>query len=123
MYIRFQGRIKNERADSFLGIFQLAFQLRDNMDLEKHYEAQLIENLAWLKEHLKSPKPLREDENFRALSWFKPQAQKPLKRIRAIVAVLQEHGYVIDTLKSSDPGIIIYEDGWQVVAKPGRSAK
>ena len=123
MYIRFQGRIKNERADSYLGIFQLAFQLRDKIDLEKHYEIQLIENLAWLKENLKSPKPLREDQNFRALSWFKPEAQKPLTKIRAIVAILQEHGYVIDVLKTSDPGVIIYEDGWQVVAKPRKSAK
>jgi len=49
MYLRFQGRIKNKRTNSFLGIFQLAFELRDSIDLEKHYEAQLIENLAWLK--------------------------------------------------------------------------
>lgn len=118
MYIRFQGRIKNDRTDSFLGIFQLAFQLRDSIDLENYDDVILIENLTWLKENLKSPKPLKEDENFRALSWFKPEAQKPIKRIRAIMTILQENGYVIDILKTSDPGTIIYEDGWQVVAKP-----
>ena len=34
------------------------------------------------------------------------------------MTILQENGYVIDILKTSDPGTIIYEDGWQVVAKP-----
>jgi len=121
MYLRFQGRVKNSRADSYLGIFQMSFELRDSLELEKHYEVELLRNLAWLKEHLKSPVELRDEQNFRAISWFKPTAVEPLKRIRALVAILEEHGYVIDTLKSNDPGFIIYEDGWQVVAKPKKS--
>jgi len=121
MYLRFQGRIKNERADSYLGIFQIAYELRDSDQIEKHFELELVKNIKWLKMHLKSPKELDYKENFRAISWFNSNALEPLKRIRAIKVILEEYGYIIDTLKTNDPGIIIYEDGWQVVAKPKKT--
>ncbi len=121
MLIRFQGKVQNERASSFLGIFQLAFQLRDGENLEKHFEQELLKNIQWLKEYLKSPKELDHEQNFRAISWFKPEAKEPIKRIRALVSILQEHGYAIDTIKTKDPGNIIYEDGWQIVAKPRKA--
>ncbi len=118
MFIRFQGRIKNKGSNSYLGIFQIAFELRDSLKLETYLENELLKNIEWLKEHLKSPPELKDEEHFRAISWFKPEAKEPLKRIWAIKAILEEHGIIIDTLKTDDPGIIIYEDGWQVVAKP-----
>ena len=62
MYIRFQGRKKNTRADSYLGIFQMAFELRDSNTLEEHYEKELFENIEWLKKNLKNPKELQNDE-------------------------------------------------------------
>ncbi len=121
MYLRFQGRIKNERTNSHLGIFQIAFKLRDSNEIEKHFELELLKNIEWLKKHLKSPKELNEKENFRAIAWFNTRATEPLKRIRKIKAILEEYGYIIDTLKTKDPGIIIYEDGWQVIAKPRKN--
>ncbi len=120
-FIRFEGNRKNEKSNSFVGIFQLAFELRDGDELEKHFKDELIKNINWLKMHLKSPLELRFDENFRAISWFHPRAVEPLKRIRIIKSILEEHRYVINDVKTSDPGIIIYEDGWQVVAKPKKS--
>jgi len=121
MYIRFQGRKKNQKSNSYLGIFQMAFELRDGDDLEQHFESELIKNIEWLKQHLKSPKELKENEHFRAISWFHPRAKEPIKRIRKIKAILEEHNYIIDTLKTDDPGIVIYEDGWQIIAKPRKS--
>ena len=70
--------------------------------------------------HLKSPAVLREDGNERALSWFHPRATRPIEKVRSIAALLEEHGIVVDMIKTDDPGIVIYEDGWQVVAKPRR---
>lgn len=118
MYLRFQGRIKNKRANSYLGIFQIAFELRDSLRIEKHFETELVSNIEWLKKHLKSPKELNEEEHFRAISWFHPRAVEPIQRIRKIKAIREEYGYIIDTLKTKDPGVVIYEDGWQIVAKP-----
>ena len=120
MYIRFQGQKPNEYADSKLGIFQLAFELRDYGDIPKFQESELIKNIQWLKEHLKSPEILDKDGHHRAISWFKPGAKEPINRARAIASILNEHGYHVEQVQTKDPGLVIYEDGHQVVAKPKR---
>lgn len=121
MYIRFQGKRPNPGTNSKLGIFQLAFELRDDPQTPEHAYQTLKENLEWLKMHLKSPTVLDEQSNFRAISWFKDSAEIPLKHIWEIRHTLEDHGYHIDLIKTDDPGNIIYADGWQVVAKPWRS--
>ncbi len=118
MYIRFQGQRRNETSSSKLGIFQLAFELRDEGNAPKYLETELLRNIQWLKEHLKSPDILGEDVHHRAISWFKPNAKEPIKRVRAIAAILNEHGYSIEQVQTRDPGIVIYEDGHQIIAKP-----
>ena len=118
MYIRFQGKRQNSTSASKLGVFQLAFELRDYGDLPKYTEKELIENIEWLKMHLKSPKILEKPEHHRAIAWFHPRANEPIKRIRAIKTTLEEYGYHIDQISTRDPGVIIYEDGFQVIAKP-----
>ncbi|MEM7359893.1 MAG: hypothetical protein AAF431_12405 [Pseudomonadota bacterium] len=118
MYVRFQGKRQNRKSSSRLGIFQLAFELRDEGDIPKYQEEILLENIAWLKEYLKSPAVLRDEENFRAISWFHPRADEPIKKIREIKVILEEHGYHIDQVTTRDPGEVIYEDGFQIVAKP-----
>jgi len=105
---------------SKLGIFQRAFELRDSHNLPSYAYDELQTNLAWLKMHLKSPNVLKDEKHYRAIAWFKSQAREPLRRIWAIKAVLEEFGYHIDMIKSATPGQIIYEDGWQVIAKPIR---
>lgn len=121
MYVRFTTLTKDEDSHSLQGVFQAAFKLRDAGDLEDYEEAELVNALDWLKQHLKSPECLRDPENFRALSWFHPRAVKPMQYIWRIVQVLKDHGVLIEVHKSKDPGIVIYEDGWQVVAKPRRN--
>ena len=118
MFLRFQGQKPNLGTKSKLGIFQPAFELRDRHDLPSYAHDELQSNLEWLRMHLKSPALLKKEEHYRAIAWFKPEAREPLKRIWAIKAVFEEFGYRVDLLRSADPGQIIYEDGWQVIAKP-----
>ena len=122
MFLRFQGQQPNLGTASKLGIFQLAFELRDRRDLPSYAFDELQSNLAWLKLHLKSPEILDDDEHYRAIAWFKPDAHEPLKRVWAIKAVLEEFGYQIDLIKSNTPGLVIYEDDWQIIAKPIRKS-
>ena len=118
MYVRFQGLRQNSTSATKLGIFQLAFELRDEGDLPAYAQVELEKHIGWLKKHLKSPRILDDWEHHRAISWFHPRANKPLAHIRAIKAILEEAGYHIEQVETRDPGIVIYEDGWQVVAKP-----
>ncbi len=120
MYIRFQGQRRNETSSSKLGVFQLAFELRDEGDVPKYLEAELLKNIQWLREHLKSPDVLDDAAHHRAISWFKPSAKEPIRRVRAIAAILNEHGYSIEQVQTRDPGVVIYEDGHQIIAKPNK---
>ena len=120
MYIRFVIGELDEQSRSPAGVFQVAFELRDRNLLEPHEEAWLNEELRWLKMHLKSPDCLAEPGNERAICWFHPRALRPIEKVRSIAALLEEKGLQVHMLKTKDPGIIIYEDGWQVAAKPRR---
>ncbi len=120
MYLRFTTLAKDEQSHSLKGVFQAAFELRDSGRLDDYQEAELNRALDWLKQHLKSPACLHDPENYRAVSWFDPRAVKPMQYVWRIVQVLEDHGVLIQVHKSKDPGIVIYEDGWQVVAKPRR---
>ena len=120
MYLRFQGRVPNLGTASKLGIFQLAFELRDRIDLPDYAFKELERNLSWLKANLKSPEILDYAGHHRAISWFKDCAKEPLERIWSIKAILEDFGYPIDLIKTDKPGGLIYEDGWQIVAKPRR---
>ena len=53
-----------------------------------------------------------------ALCWFKDTAKEHLHRIRALVALLQEHGVAVEVRRLRSPGYIVYEDEHQVAAVP-----
>lgn len=120
MYLRFQGPASILGTSSKLGIFQLAFELRDGNHLPDYAYRSLNHHLLWLAANLKSPTELERDESYRAISWFKDNAEEPLRHIWSMKAILEEFGYRIDIVKTRDPGVVIYEDDWQVVAKPRR---
>jgi hypothetical protein len=101
-------------------VFQAAYSLRDEGSLEDYEQEWLDTELKWLKMHLESPDCLREQGNHRAICWFKPEATRPIEKVRSIVALLEEKGVKVQMLKTDSPGVVIYEDGWQVVAKPWR---
>jgi hypothetical protein len=41
----------------------------------------------------------------------------------ALKAILETHGYTVEVHKTDDPGIVLFEDGWQVVAKPHKGRR
>ena len=120
-YVRFESQITNAGTASRLGVFQLAFLVRDAVDTMPSARDEIVRNLEWLKVHLHSPEILRDPQHYRAICWFKDTAREPMKRIWAIKPFLENHGYWIDVVTSRNPGNLLYEDGWQIVATPWRS--
>jgi hypothetical protein len=120
-FIRFQGVEPNLKTPSKRGIFQLAYQLKHSPETSRNNDRELRQNLDWLETHLCAPKILDKPEHYRAICWFKDSAHEPLKRIWALKYLLKEYGFWVDQIKSENPGRIIYQDGWQVAAKPLRS--
>ena len=104
-----------------MGVFQAAVMLRDDGGLEPFEEDWLERELSWLRMHLPSPDCLRREGNERAVCWFKPDAHRPIEKVRGIVALLETKDIPVEMVKTASAGTVVYEDKWQVVAKPGRS--
>ncbi|MER8880819.1 hypothetical protein [Mesorhizobium sp. M0684] len=54
-----------------------------------------------------------------AISWVKASADEHVRRLRLLVALVEEAGRIrIDELRTKRPGYIVFEDDHQVVALP-----
>jgi hypothetical protein len=123
MFLRFSLKSPDRDSGYRRGILVAAHELRDSEGLSVAEHEELRVSLAWFNMNLNHPACLADPNNRRALSWFKPGATKPIARMWALKAILENHGYTVDVLKTDDPGIVLFEDGWQVVAKPPKGKK
>ena len=105
------------------GILIAAGEFRDEGSLPVEEHKKLRRTLDWFNKHLPVPKTLNEDGNERALSWFKPSAKNAVRKAWDLKALLDQYDLHIEVHKTNDPGIIIYEDEMQVVAKPRKGQK
>ena len=119
-FLRFQTRVQNNNSHRPSGVFMAVNDIRDSNLLTPYHRDEIENHLSWLRKHLNSPACLKDVGNERALSWFHPRAVEPIRRIRYIVEILREYGVEIDQVTTDQPGTVIYEDGWQVIAKPSR---
>lgn len=53
-----------------------------------------------------------------AASWFKPSAVAFLAPIPGYLAIMRAHGVDCVEVRSDDPGIVVYEDAYQIVVVP-----
>jgi hypothetical protein len=119
-YVRFQGLEPNLRVPSKKGIFQLAYRLKRSPETSRHDYRELRQILNWLETNLLVPQTLKERKQEQAICWFKDSAHEPMKRIWALRHLLGEYGYWIDQIKTANPRLVVYQDDWQVAAKPFR---
>jgi hypothetical protein len=120
MLVRFCLLRRDEASQSPQGVFQAAIELRDTGELEPYEEEWLERDLGWLRMHLPVPACLRDPGNHRAICWFKPGARDAIDKVRGMVALLDARGIVVQMITTADPGTVLHEDKWQVVAKPPR---
>ena len=119
MYLRFQTKSPDCQSGRPTGILVAAHQLRDSNRVSIEEEQWLRKHLAYFNEHLKIPSCLKNPEHRRAISWFKG-GSKMIDRVWTLKAFLEELDVFIDVITTRDPGIVVYEDGHQIVAKPRR---
>jgi hypothetical protein len=117
-YIRFESQERCEDSASRLGIFQIAYRVRDAHATSLHDAKEIGRHLEWLKAHLHSPHEIEREANRRAIFWFKQNAKAPIERMWAIKPYIEAYGYWIDLRTTWTPGVVVYEDGWQVAAIP-----
>lgn len=117
-YVRFQSQQPCLGTASKLGVFQIAFEVRNSPEINAYDASEIMRHINWLKQNLHSPD--LDDQDYRAIFWFKDSAREPMRHIWAIKPYLEAYGHWIEVIKTWTPGKIVYEDSWQVAAKPWR---
>lgn len=123
MLIRFTTLAIDADSGHTTGILVCAHTLRDEGDLSSQEHLELRDALSWFNEELFVPKVLERAEHRRAISWFKPAAGEAIRRMWHLKSLLDRHGHHVEVLRTSTPGTIVYEDDWQVIAKPVRGQR
>ena len=124
MYLRFVVPDIDEDSETELGVFHAVRDLRDRGELYPYEEDQHDTIRKWFNENLDKPtrftasKPPYYRKQSKAISWFKDDAHEHLSRVRALVAILQNHAIPVQMLKADRVGYVVYEDEYQIVAEP-----
>ncbi len=117
MYLRFVVGGDDEHHRMLTGLITEARLLRDRGELAPHEEDQLSLTYEWFNTNLPCPPFSSSGWSRNAVAWFKDSAKESIKRTREIASLLQQHGLQVRTLRSSNPGKVLYEDEFQIVVE------
>jgi len=124
MYLRFISTDIDPDSRTSAGIFTAAYELRYSGVLSAYELDRLCDLLVWFGRRLPEPtmfmRTRRAAHRRPGICWFKISAREHLERIWEMVALLEDNGVWIRMLKTAQPGYIVYEDDWQIVAEPFR---
>ncbi len=118
MLIRFSILATDSDSGCAGGALVAAHTLRDDGDLSAQEHETLRTALAWLNNHLPVPTALANPEHRRTISWLKPAADEAIRRMWRLKTLRDLHGHHVNVLRTSDPATVMYQDDWQVIAKP-----
>ena len=119
-FVRFVVGTNQESPRYQSGVVTELRLLKESGALPDYEHAHVEELFAWLNEHLPHPPFSSAEWPKDAISWFKPSASVFISKFREMIAILEEHGRFVRTLTTTDPGVIRYEDEFQVVASSWR---
>lgn len=102
------------------GIFQALIKCRDEGLVPGYLLEPALKEFEWFKQELPSP----DEHNFIyaghaiGICWFRSDAKVMIRRARRIAALLAEGDVWITVSRTDNPGIILYRDDYQIIAKP-----
>jgi hypothetical protein len=84
--------------------------------------------LSWFETNLAIPERFNRTNskgyyrrrNTAGVSWIKPSAQEHIAKMRALVLILENNGYLVSQITTTRPGYVIFQDDHQVIAEPFR---
>jgi hypothetical protein len=120
--VRYRSRYPNQ--DGFhVGVFGLVNVLGRHGMLGPAEETFRRENNAWYDAAYPDPyaiDPALHDKQLNpgAAFWFKPTATTLLRRIDGYLAILSAHAVAWQQVTSPNPGRVVYEDEFHLVAVP-----
>jgi len=114
-YLRFVVGHESDDIDTLTGIITEARFLQDDNLLSKKENNLLNKTYKWLNKKLPCP-PWSQNNWEYGVSWFKKDAHEFINQMWKIADILKEHGKPVRMLKIDNPGKIVYEDDYQIVA-------
>ncbi|MFF3772073.1 hypothetical protein [Streptomyces sp. NPDC002232] len=121
-YVRFQAPHRNSRGH-FTGVFGLVNNLARDGRLSDEQESFRRSNNSWYDAAYTDPSTVDPQVydgkvNPGAAAWFKSSATHLIARVSGYLEILSAHGVDCQTVRSADPGRIVYEDDVQIVVVP-----
>ena len=120
MFIRFVIGGEDECHRHLTGLVTEAKVLRRTGALSSAEEVLLEGHYDWLNMHLPCPPYATSNWPKTVAAWFKDSALEPIRRLRAIGVLPEQHGLQVRMLRSRNPGKVYYEDDFQVVVEEWR---
>lgn len=121
-YVRYESPVRHPRGH-FPGVFVLVNGLAREGKLTPEQERFRRANNDWYDAAY--PTPSKVDPSVYdhavtpgAVAWFKVSAAHLIERVPGYLEILDAHGVECRTVRSSDPGRVVYEDEFQVVVVP-----
>ncbi len=115
MFVRFVVGAEDEHHRLLTGLITEARLLRDKGALSIHEEEFLESTYEWFNANLPCPPFSTSGWSRDAVTWFKDSAIDAIKKIRELAVLLEQHGALVRMLRSKNPGLVLYEDGYQIV--------
>jgi hypothetical protein len=124
-FVRFVVAERHPRTGLELGVFQVAYALRDRPDISENDRTTLRNTLAWFGKNLAEPARFNRTRSkgyyrrqTRGIAWFHDSAADHIARVQQLAVVLEAHGYHVSMLREERVGYVVYEDEHQVIAEP-----
>jgi hypothetical protein len=122
MHIRFVTAKRDSQSGRRQGLFYAAYELEARLDVSLADRNALDEIHNWFSKNMWEPtratRSSRPNRTATAISWFREEAIAHVSKMRELQAVLEKYGIFAETLRTTRPGYIVYEDKYQVVAYP-----
>ena len=113
-YVRFAAHALHPESLRRKGLFSLAYEHLNDVELHADERASIQDALGWFEENLKVP---RFDEP-RAVFFFRSTPAECMQRIWSLAYALREVGVSVEMQSFANPGRVIYEDEHQVAVVP-----
>lgn len=117
IYIRFVVGSESDSPRTQTGLFSETAYLRNNGLLEPYQVKLVNEIFKFFNSNLPCPPFSKKNWSVDAISWFKDSAIEYIDKMRDLAFILEENDHIIRVLKTDKPGMILYEDEFQVVAQ------
>jgi len=117
VYIRFVVGSDSDSPRTQSGLFTEAEYLRKKGLLESYQEKIVKDIFKFFNDNLPCPPYNKKKWSIDAISWFKDTAGEYIDRMRDLAIILEENNLIVRVLKTDKPGMILYEDEFQIVSQ------